>query len=192
MPERIKHQDLNGVECAWCTCHKQFHPLGEFHRDRSRWDGLQSMCKRYVREYQQTHQTKIASYLQEYYRAHQEKALAYTSEWQGAHPERTRATSRRYSRKRRATLRKLLHEPYRDEDVCERDKGVCQICGEPIGEEAWHIDHFIPISKGGPDIPQNIRLAHARCNDKKGNRMPTHEEAQAWLATIRSWEGDKV
>ncbi|WP_233347295.1 HNH endonuclease [Ponticaulis koreensis] len=31
-------------------------------------------------------------------------------------------------------------------------------------------DHVKPRSKGGPDTPENLQLAHARCNKIKGNR----------------------
>jgi 5-methylcytosine-specific restriction endonuclease McrA len=30
-------------------------------------------------------------------------------------------------------------------------------------------DHIIPRSKGGSDAPENLQLAHARCNKVKGN-----------------------
>ena len=33
------------------------------------------------------------------------------------------------------------------------------------------IDHVIPRSKGGTDRPDNLQLAHARCNKIKGNRL---------------------
>jgi len=32
------------------------------------------------------------------------------------------------------------------------------------------MDHIIPRSKGGPDTPENLQLAHATCNKIKGNR----------------------
>jgi 5-methylcytosine-specific restriction endonuclease McrA len=33
------------------------------------------------------------------------------------------------------------------------------------------IDHVIPISKGGLDVLDNLRLAHWICNIKKGNKV---------------------
>ncbi|MEL7030841.1 MAG: HNH endonuclease signature motif containing protein [Pseudomonadota bacterium] len=32
-------------------------------------------------------------------------------------------------------------------------------------------DHIIPRSKGGADTPENLQLAHARCNKIKGRRL---------------------
>ena len=33
------------------------------------------------------------------------------------------------------------------------------------------VDHIVPKSKGGSDHPDNLQLAHARCNKIKGNRI---------------------
>lgn len=63
--------------------------------------------------------------------------------------------------------------------VYKRDHGVCWICGQPCDFEANYndnnypsIDHVIPISKGGKDTWDNVRLAHRYCNSKKRNISP--------------------
>lgn len=91
---------------------------------------------------------------------------------------------RRTNRARRARLHGVAHIPYDKLEIFKRDQGICWICGKPIDCEPWHLDHFYPISKGGPDIPENVRVAHAGCNREKHDRLPTHSEAQAWLTTI--------
>ena len=59
----------------------------------------------------------------------------------------------------------------------KRDHGICWICGQPVDIEADSndnnypsIDHVVPISKGGKDTWDNVRLAHRICNSKRGNR----------------------
>ena len=59
----------------------------------------------------------------------------------------------------------------------------CHLCGGPIdlnaprraGEPGWemslHLDHVVPISKGGHDTLENIRPAHGKCNVVKGNTL---------------------
>jgi 5-methylcytosine-specific restriction endonuclease McrA len=42
--------------------------------------------------------------------------------------------------------------------------------GSKNWEKSLHIDHLIPISKGGSDTLENVRPTHALCNLKKGNR----------------------
>jgi hypothetical protein len=56
-------------------------------------------------------------------------------------------------------------------EVIERDGFICQICGEPVSEDELSLDHIYPKSKGGPHVPENLRVAHKRCNSKKGARV---------------------
>ncbi|MBM4514611.1 hypothetical protein GS445_03115 [Rhodococcus hoagii] len=49
---------------------------------------------------------------------------------------------------------------------------VCHICsGEIASLNDLHMDHVIPLSKGGPHRADNIRPAHALCNLQKGAKM---------------------
>lgn len=58
-----------------------------------------------------------------------------------------------------------------------RDGAACGICGEPLNRsiedefssEYITFDHITPLSKGGRDAVENIRLAHRRCNEARGN-----------------------
>lgn len=65
---------------------------------------------------------------------------------------------------------------YSDQDVLNLYGTDCHICNEPIdlnaqrqcGKEGWeralHIDHVIPLSKGGGDTLENVRPSHGYCN----------------------------
>lgn len=52
--------------------------------------------------------------------------------------------------------------------------GKCGICGQhlPENKSLIHVDHIIPVSKGGADDYENLQPAHAVCNLRKGNRAP--------------------
>lgn len=50
-------------------------------------------------------------------------------------------------------------------------KGVCVYCKRL--SKRITIDHIIPRSQGGADVPDNIVNACARCNEIKGDRTPT-------------------
>ena len=88
--------------------------------------------------------------------------------------------------KRRARFRKVKH----DSDISlsklfERDQGICYICGREcnwndsrwekgifkVGKTYPTIEHLIPISKGGDDTWENIKLACLSCNSKKGAKQ---------------------
>lgn len=58
-----------------------------------------------------------------------------------------------------------------------RDNGICWICGgkcdmnaDTNSNEYPSIDHVVPVSCGGKDEWDNVRLAHRWCNSKRGNR----------------------
>jgi 5-methylcytosine-specific restriction endonuclease McrA/uncharacterized coiled-coil protein SlyX len=48
----------------------------------------------------------------------------------------------------------------------------CHWCGEPLSFEASTIDHVIPRSRSGSDLPDNLVLACEPCNTKRGHQMP--------------------
>lgn len=54
------------------------------------------------------------------------------------------------------------------EAVIHRDRGICQICGQPVPHGTGHVDHITPRADGGSTEPTNLRLTHARCNLRKG------------------------
>ena len=71
---------------------------------------------------------------------------------------------------------------YAHATVLETYGAVCHLCNEPINldaprqvgrpgwERGFHIDHVIPISKGGADELFNVRPAHGYCNQTKGTQ----------------------
>ena len=69
--------------------------------------------------------------------------------------------------------------PYDRIDIAVRDGWICHLCTGSVAPHLWGtrgsdapvIDHVIPISRGGPDTAENVKLAHWSCNSKKGNRM---------------------
>ncbi|HIV17188.1 MAG TPA: HNH endonuclease [Candidatus Alectryocaccobium stercorigallinarum] len=53
-----------------------------------------------------------------------------------------------------------------------RDNYTCQKCGKYMPDEVGlHIDHIIPISKGGKSVPSNLQVLCSKCNGKKSNKM---------------------
>jgi len=50
----------------------------------------------------------------------------------------------------------------------------CALCGKPFGPDGYHIDHFVPLSRGGTNDPSNLKLTHPVCNLRKGAKLP-HE-----------------
>lgn len=55
----------------------------------------------------------------------------------------------------------------------ERQKGRCYWCGVKVGKK-YHVDHVIPLSRGGTNWPENLVVACPTCNCSKGGKLP-HE-----------------
>lgn len=63
--------------------------------------------------------------------------------------------------------------------ILKRDDFTCQYCGwsPPDSATTWaemsnlHVDHMIPVSRGGGDDEENLVTACWACNLQKGNRL---------------------
>lgn len=89
--------------------------------------------------------------------------------------EGKREERRRAHRKRRALERGAKSEPYTLAEIAKRDNYLCGICRKrvPMDKVVPHpkaptVDHLIPLSDWGDDVPANVQLAHFICNSKRG------------------------
>jgi hypothetical protein len=55
--------------------------------------------------------------------------------------------------------------------VLNRDNHTCQTCGRKSPEVVLHIDHIIPVSRGGPTTIDNLRVLCEECNLGRGDRF---------------------
>lgn len=75
------------------------------------------------------------------------------------------ATLNEYNSK---SQRKLM-TPLLRKMIMERDHYTCQNCGKYMPDEAGlHIDHIIPIVKGGKSVSSDLRVLCSKCNGRKG------------------------
>jgi len=96
------------------------------------------------------------------------------------HVERVKENKRTNERKRRAKRKDNLTSKYTEKEILEIYGNFCHICGKSIDltaprksgivgwENGLHIDHVIPIAKGGNDTLNNVKPAHGKCNVLKG------------------------
>lgn len=70
--------------------------------------------------------------------------------------------------------------------------GRCALCGEAMPRHRFEVehatvwkkrrpsfDHIVPRAKGGADTPDNLQLAHADCNRRKGTNGPDGSEQRS-------------
>jgi len=60
--------------------------------------------------------------------------------------------------------------PARRDVVRGRARARCEYCRLPevLSGAVFHLEHIVPVSKGGADSESNMALACPRCNERKG------------------------
>lgn len=184
--------------CNTCEIEK---PLDQFHKDKNALGGHSRRCKvcaiNHASTWQRDNQERVNKRNLEWkanhhaqvlvsnsrYRTENQEAIQQRMEkWRDDHREQRRAEARAYIRanktkananwhRRRARLMGATVEPVSREAVWERDKGICHICHKMCDPSQWHLDHIIPLSKGGEHSMANTAVSHAECNRKKGARL---------------------
>lgn len=80
----------------------------------------------------------------------------------------------------RAMRRTHFSEADRDKHrtaLLRRDGSHCFYCRKALGA-AYHVDHKLPLAKGGTDALSNLALACVQCNQEKHNK--TVDEYRSW------------
>jgi DNA-nicking Smr family endonuclease len=134
---------------------------------------------RYSRNYRKANAESVREYNRRFYLSNREHLLAQCKEYYRNNKQQSFAKARR----RKAKLASLRYEPYTVEQIIELYGNVCHICKEEIdlalprstGKPGWekglHLEHVIPISKGGTDTVDNVKPSHAICNLLKGTKV---------------------
>lgn len=145
--------------CNKCLIEK---PLTEFGKHKRGKNGYRYSCKECNRS-----QAKVWA------SNNSEKTKGYKTKWRLENPQKMYLA-------RKINRFKNGFEKYLESDVLEKYGTNCHICGLEIdtaaprrpGIPGWehglHIDHVIPIMKGGADVLENVKPAHGLCNLKKG------------------------
>jgi len=121
------------------------------------------------------------------YQEHRERAIQESRDWREKNPERYRATQhayklkhyranreqyRTYVRKRRAIKAGApgTHDASDIADLYEMQAGRCAYCGVSLSD-GYHVDHVVPLSRGGANSPDNLALACVFCNCSKSGQL---------------------
>lgn len=180
-----------------CTkCGETFPATSEyFHKHPKQSSGLHPRCK-VCRKKERTDRYKISGekereQMRNYAIINSQKAVYRMSNWKKNNPQKTRDHNKKYrqnhkeqsrvnvnNRRARVYGAKGTHTKQDIENILIYQCGRCFYCGKPMF--TYHVDHFIPLSKGGANSPDNLVLACQFCNDSKGSKLP-----EEWLLQTR-------
>jgi len=145
------------------------------------WNDETGIRKRNIDRTREWVNKNIASVYEQrrlYYKANTEIIKARVRKYEKENPERTKALARVKTNRRRARL-STSQAHYTRHDIArmyKSQRGKCANCGCSIAD-AYHIDHRVPVAKGGDNSPGNIELLCPKCNYAKGAKLP-HEFAK--------------
>lgn len=146
--------------------------------------------------YREENKEKIAEYKKEWAIRNREQKSKQEREWRENNPERNREMKKRwyfknkdrvYSNllKRRSEKHFVRFEGLRRIQILNRDNWTCRNCGVQVHDKSYggnkkrhlwddefkaHIDHIIPISKGGDSTLENLQVLCRTCNLSKRDK----------------------
>lgn len=94
--------------------------------------------------------------------------------WVRQYIKRDHVRSRRVSATQRYRAQQrgnAAPEMFDRSEIFARDGGVCHICGGLVNPESWHVDHVVPLARGGEHSRTNVAVAHPFCNQSKGAKL---------------------
>lgn len=125
------------------------------------------------RAFMKRHPEKARAYQARYYQKNREVILKKIAQWHARNPESRQATFG----KRRAAIRSVDSDPTKIIRTWMRRIRMakvvkCHWCGVKVSGRKCHIDHVIPLSKGGGHTVTNLCASCPPCNQKKFTKLP--------------------
>lgn len=150
-----------------------------FYRDRSRTSGLGAYCKKCENERKAIYfkRPEVVERMRLYNRTDRTKDYQreYRHRPEVLERERKRWRTPEYRKRLRlkANIRRGTEGSFTAADIEAIRKAQgnrCYLCGKKL--KKYHIDHFIPLARGGTNDPGNLRLACPKCNLTKSAKHP--------------------
>jgi hypothetical protein len=141
----------------------------------------ETACKR-AKDWQKANPEKAKARLRKWQKANPERCRAFRYEWQKANPDKHKEASRNWQKanqdkvneiaaRRRARERQTSSSLTHDEKLISRAiYGASRRISECIGIQ-HHIDHIVPIARGGAHHPSNLQILPALINHRKSAKL---------------------
>lgn len=109
-----------------------------------------------------------------YYVKNRDAVIGRVRRYERANPDKVRLLGRVKAHRRRVRLIAAGGTPYTCHDIeriYELQKGCCASCRKKL-KKKYHIDHRMPVAKGGDNTVGNIELLCPPCNHRKSDKLP--------------------
>lgn len=159
-------------------------------KEREYYAENKEMHSKIHKKYREKNKEKIYKKSNEWYRKNKERVKVKSAIYYKENRTRIRDMNkqwhlknkdRAYSRvlKRRSLKHCVAFAGVKRKEILDRDNWTCQKCGVKVHDRNkgdWndefkaHLDHIIPISKGGDSTPENMQVLCRTCNLRKSDK----------------------
>lgn len=141
----------------------------------------------YLEKYRKNNREKYLASLRGYHQRNRERVLSRQRSYYQENAELMRERARNYFREnpevKRRHERKRRSQKLNAQDLgykfCEKSalrlqRGRCANCYEKVGvnRKKYHVDHIVPLSRGGSNDPTNLQILCVECNLRKSAKDP--------------------
>ena len=159
----------NNREAILEKCREYYHNTKDKTRERKRQYRIANREHRNKRRKERylLNKEKEKTNQKEWYVQNKTKHYENGQKWRANNKEKT---SQHRSKRRALVNGSKVHYTAKDVTrVYHHHRGRCFYCGEKISKN-YHIEHIIPLSRGGSNGCGNITIACIVCNSKKGQK----------------------
>jgi 5-methylcytosine-specific restriction endonuclease McrA len=124
------------------------------------------------RRWKEENKDKMTAYVRQFYERNPEKRAEYSQRFKVENPEQYKRLTKVSNARRRARLNEAegSHSAADVQAKLEGQHRRCWHCSKKL--KNYHVDHLIPLSRGGSNGPENIVIACPKCNLRKHNKLP--------------------
>lgn len=170
-------------------------------RDKRKTPEAKQRIKEQNAKYRAEHKEELKEYAREYYRVYNQipyvkeanrKAVmkhknANREKINKAHAERAKKNPEKHRAKqarRRARLLSIGIEKFTVQQVLDKTNSFCGYCGKLLTIKTFHMDHMVPVCRGGAHTLSNMIASCSPCNLRKNKR--TYDEYMAIILASRA------
>lgn len=165
--------------CKACTAqyHKQHYDPQKSLAQSRRWRSANpDKAKAATKKRREKNPEKFRGAFRNYSRNNKSKRRQSERKWRSDNPEKARRIDRVKKSNYRAHKRNA-DGSYSTKDVqaqLSRQKGRCYYCHNDAERDgkSYHVEHVIPINRGGSNSPDNLVISCWLCNAEKGTKTP--------------------
>lgn len=134
---------------------------------RAYWKNPEKARER-SRNWNEKHLEQRRSINRDWNRRNKSRVTLRIREWRRAFPEKAQA-----AKDRRRALEHNAKGSHTADDIrlLRKTQPNCWWCGKSVGSK-YHVDHRIPLARGGSNAPENLCISCPQCNQSKNDKLP--------------------